>query len=297
MFLSSSFGVISQEILYRGERLDFFKMMDSGIVQEDLQKAPLFEEERPSRLIKRIRLDNLSIEELRERLKKNRDNITLLKYLGMAYSKVGRNREAKEIFEKILLLAPMEWKVLRKLGDTYYNLRQYQKAIKTYQKTLKFQPDDISTHSNLGTAFFIINNTQNAIKHFKKVLKNDPKHLITLNNLGLLYLRTGRAKESIPLLEKANQINPSHLYRQIQLGKAYEGVGEYIKAERLYFKILKKNPKFAEVYNSLAEFYLNRLNQPENSKIYFKKSLSIAPRQPRSWEIRNILKKLEKETD
>jgi tetratricopeptide (TPR) repeat protein len=294
-FLSSAFGVISQDI-YKGDRWDSIGELNPEIIRKDIQKTPLFEDKSP-KPFKRIRLDGLTIEELKSHLKKNPNNITLLKYLGMAYSKARKNLKAKETYETILKLAPDEWKVQRKLGDTYYYLQQYLQAIQAYQKTLKFQPEDISTHSNLGTTFFRINKVENAAKHFKKVLENNPDHLITLNNLGLLYLRIGKAKESIPLLKRANEIDPAHLQRYLQLGKAYEKVGDYIKAERLYFEILKKDSNFVDAYNSLADFYLKQLNQPGNSIKYYKKSLSTAPNQSRHVEIRSILKKLESQTD
>ncbi len=292
-FLSSSSAAISKDIL-KGH-LGSIKRMDTAIISEDIQKTPLFDEERhkPAR---RIRLDRLSIIELKNLLKRNPSNKTVLKYLGLAYGKAGNNQKAKEVYQKIIKLYPASWKVHRKLGDTYYYLRQYKKAIAAYQNTLKYQPDDISTHSNMGTAFFRINDVLNAIKHFKKVLEGNPDHIITLNNLGLLYLRSGEAEKSIPILERANRIDPTHLLRKIQLGMAYENAGKFIEAERHYFKILRENDKHVAGYNSLAEFYLYRLDQPESAIEYFKKSLSIAPDQPRSWEIKNILKKLENET-
>lgn len=293
--LSSAFGVISQDI-YNWERRDSFEELNPEIIHEDIQKLPLLEDDRPQPF-KRIRLDVLSIEQLKSHLKKNPNNITLLKYLGMAYSKAGKNLKAKETYETILKLDPNQWKVQRKLGDTYYYLQQYIRAIQAYQKTLKLQPEDISTHSNLGTTFFRLNDIENAIIHFKKALKNAPDHLITLNNLGLLYLRIGKAEESIPLLKRANELDPAHLLRYLQLGKAYEEVGDYIKAERLYFKIIKKDSDFVDAYNSLAEFYLHRLNQTENSIKYYKKSLSIAPNQTQHLEIQSILKELEYQAD
>lgn len=290
----STSAAISNDIL-KGH-LGSIKGMDTAIISEDIQKNPLFEEEshKPAR---RIRLDRLSIKELNDLLIKTPDNKALLKYLGLAYGKAGNNQKAKEIYRKIIKLYPHSWKVHRKLGDTYYYLRQYKKAIEAYQNTLKYQPDDISTHSNMGTAFFRISDIGNAIKHFNKVLEGDPDHLITLNNLGLLYLRSGEAEKSIPFLEKANRIDPTHLLRKVQLGKAYENAGKFIEAERYYFKILRENDKYVAGYNSLAEFYLYRLDQPESAIEYFKKSLEIAPDQPRSWEIKNILQKLELEME
>jgi len=294
--LPSAYGIISQKILYQGDRQGVIRELNPEIIHKDILKKQVFEDKRPEPF-ERIRLDSLSIEQLRFHLKKNPHNITLLKYLGMAYSKAGKNLKAKETFERILELDPNEWKVQRKLGDTYYYLQQFIKAIQAYQKTLKLQPEDISTHSNLGTTFFRINDVENATKHFKKVLENNPDHLITLNNLGLLYLRTGKAEESIPLLERANEIDPAYLQRYLQLGEAYEEVGDYIKAEHLYFEVIKKDSNYVDAYNSLAGFYLRRLNQPENSIKYYKKSLSIAPNQPRHVEIRTILEKLERQVD
>lgn len=293
-FLPPTFGAISQD--YEGEYRDSIEKLSLEIIHEDIQQPPSLDDEDPQPFT-RIRLDNQSVEQLKSHLKRNPNNITLLKYLGMAYSKAGKNLKAKETFEAILKLDPNEWKVQRKLGDTFYYLQQYIQAIQAYQKTLKLQPEDISTHSNLGTAFFSINDIENAIIHFKKVLENAPDHLITLNNLGLLYLQTGKAEKSIPLLERATDIDPDHLERHLQLGKAYEEVGDYIKAERLYFEIIKKDSNFVNGYNSLARFYLYRLNQPENSIKYYKKSLSIDPNQPRNLEIQGILKKLESQTE
>ncbi|PYV57668.1 MAG: hypothetical protein DMG91_06095 [Acidobacteria bacterium] len=117
------------------------------------------------------------------------------------------------------------------------------------------QADEI----RLGIAQYKQNRYESAVEHFKKAAEADPG-----NEKVHLYLATAFAQQYIPGLESSENA---------KLGA--DAISEY-------HKVLELNSGSVESIKGIAYLYLQMKNF-EQSKLYYKKAISIAPDDPESY--------------
>jgi len=95
--------------------------------------------------------------------------------------------------------------------NDYYTL-EYEKAKQLFERITIISPKNYRAHYNLGIAYFNLAQMENAKKSFKKALEIKPDYKYCLYNLGLLYEDMEQYEEALNLYEKALEIDPNFTY-------------------------------------------------------------------------------------
>jgi hypothetical protein len=86
-------------------------------------------------------------------------------------------------------------------------------------------------------------NNDQQVEKYEKLLKENPQNMDALVALANVYLEQGKLEKAIPILEKIAVIQPNNLDWQFNLAKLYELSDQTDKAEKIYDRMLSKNPK------------------------------------------------------
>ncbi len=188
--------------------------------------------------------------------------------LGMLYQKQKRFGDAVVEFKKALEIEPSSI-AHKNLGIAFTKLGKNRKAVKEFEAVIEMNPNSEDIHFLLGKVLFNnkLDNHQRVIEEFKKALKANPQRWEASFALGLVYKSQKLFKDAISHFSKVVAIRPSfadahyqlgHMYIAIKDGKA--AITHLLKAEELYIR--NKNKQKVEQ----TKKYLKKLFKKYNYK-------------------------------
>jgi tetratricopeptide (TPR) repeat protein len=124
-----------------------------------------------------------AIEAYREALRLKPDDASTWYNLGLNYSKLGRYREEIEAHREALRLKPDFAKAWFNLGGAYGALGRYREAIAACQEALRLMPDDANAWALLAIAYAQSDNRSAALEAVKELRRYDPQKAEELFNL------------------------------------------------------------------------------------------------------------------
>jgi len=95
--------------------------------------------------------------------------------------------------------------------NDFYTLK-YEKAREMFERILILDPDNYRVHYNLGLALFNIGDMKKAKKSLTRALKIKPDYKYCFYNLGLIYEETGNYKKALNYYVKALKVDPKFAY-------------------------------------------------------------------------------------
>jgi tetratricopeptide (TPR) repeat protein len=102
------------------------------------------------------------------------ENIHALKLKGTALRFMGKDEEARAIFEKILSLDPGNYSFHLDLADIHFKRKEYQEAEKRITAFLTRRPNDRGAKILLGKLYGEMGNTTHALQIFEELARADP---------------------------------------------------------------------------------------------------------------------------
>ena len=157
---------------------------------------------------------------------------------------------------RILGLHPPQILVLLGKGNALMGLKRIDEAKEIFEKVLMIEPDNEYALVELGMVLYNKQEDTRAEELFKQALKiNRASYSCPYEGLGLLYLRAGKTRDAEANFEKAIQVNPSIEYKKYNgLAKIYLKEGRYKEAKELLEKSIKNYP-----YDGEAKELLNKI--------------------------------------
>lgn len=137
-------------------------------------------------------------------------------------------------------------------GLEFYQKKEFDTAIEYFYKSINLNKKNAQAYNNLAMSYWFKNNTYAAIKYFKKSNLVNRNYTQPLVNLAMLYKQLGDGQNQFYYLTKATKYNPNDYLAYYRLGDYYRNAGKYPEAIQNYKEVVKINPKFAQVYLSLA---------------------------------------------
>lgn len=137
-------------------------------------------------------------------------------------------------------------------GQEFYQKQDYNMAIEYFCKSINLNPKNAQAYNNLAMAYWLKNDTNSAIKYFKKANEICRNYTQPLVNLSNVYKQLGDVKAQVCYLNKAIKHNPNDYLAYYWLGDYYKNTIKYPEAIECYKEVIKINPKFSQVYLSLA---------------------------------------------
>lgn len=185
------------------------------------------------------------------------------------------------------------------LGEAYFEKGMYDAAIASYNKLIKLEPNRIDTLYHIGNAYFQKGQFDQAVIHYQRVIKLEPKYVYAYGNLGLAYQEMGKFDDAIAAYNTALKLDSNllaikiHLeiaeelksgqytlqaYRLWNLARQFSQAGKNDTAVEILKQVLAANPNYAEVYNTLAWLYADKLQAHlEEAEALAKKAMELKP--------------------
>ncbi|MDD5080208.1 MAG: tetratricopeptide repeat protein [Candidatus Omnitrophica bacterium] len=223
--------------------------------------------------------------------------------LGLVYARQGKFIEAGGLFEKAILLNPLNDRAYVELGWIYRvqeksseaeaafrqavklnpkNLwpyveqGQFAQAEASFRKAIKLDPRNVWLYIGLGWIYLDQGKFPEAETAFKKAKDVNPQNNWLDIGLGLIYLKQDKSDEAEALFKKAGEADPQNDWSYIGLGWIYQTRGEFFEAEAAIRKAIKINPKNNRAYFELGCVYQNQARLSE-AEALFKKAIDVNP--------------------
>jgi tetratricopeptide (TPR) repeat protein len=196
------------------------------------------------------------------------------------------------------------------LAEAFSNskVKNYDRAITLLNNSLSLKKKDINSYISLGKVYLAKGNGTDAIKNFSAALDMDSKNSEALTQKAKVYVLISNNEEGINLLNEAITNDPNYAPAYNELAEVYAGMKDYPKAAENYAKYIEKSESTVEREKRFAQIlYVNkeyqkaidilknvitkesdissssriiaysylRLDEAENSKIYFEKLFSL----------------------
>ena len=199
----------------------------------------------------------------------------MLTFEGDKLSQQGKTKEAIELFEYQLMLYPKSLNALWRLGETCRGMGQFEKAKEYYEKFLAVRDMDAAMIRHRLNQVERIINSSAAYRIEQEISKKGIQ-------AGLKKFRQIKSDPNNELYFEESEFNA--------LGYRLIGTGEMTAAIEIFKLNVELHPESANVYDSLAEAYMNSGDTKKAIKNY-KKSLELNPDNSNA---KDMLKKLEK---
>jgi tetratricopeptide (TPR) repeat protein len=152
---------------------------------------------------------------LRKLLADSPQNIWALTQLARIELLFGDLRQAEQIYQKMIALAPQRH-YFTNLGIIRVLLGRYEEAITAFHQALALEPGQVHATLNLAEAELALGHTSDAQKHFQTVLrdieKNRPPGGVLSPEAGMIQAQClahlGRQREAVEVTQKTLRQNP-----------------------------------------------------------------------------------------
>jgi len=212
----------------------------------------------------------------RDKIINNNDNdelILLFKYKSLAYANLGDEAGYKKSLEKILKILPNDYYANIQMGKLLFGKKDFLNSIFYFEISYKVNVTNESSkfYSNNLVA---LNEYQKAEKVLLDAIKRFEKDHYFLFSLGSLLYKQNKFQESLKWLHKIDPKFYSNDPISSLIGKVYLKIGEYVKAEKIYLKILKQNINSIPAYISII-FIKTSIGDDVQAKVFLEKALEI----------------------
>ena len=160
---------------------------------------------------------------------------------------------AEKIFKKVIKMNPENAIAHKDLGVIYLNQRLFDYAEDEFRTAMELAPNDFDIIFEYANYLYSVSKYEEADEYYDKALaiKDDvvAKSLQAINKIELNQLDNARE-----LIESALTEQPEHEYIQFLAGRIYYSMEDYEKAKIYFIKSLEQNPD-VETKNLLALCY------------------------------------------
>jgi Tfp pilus assembly protein PilF len=166
---------------------------------------------------------------------KNPKNIKIVRYLALAYSKLGDNINGKKYFEEALKIDKFDSESLYNYSILCYSEKEYIKA-KELLERVKIESIDKKIVLAKGYVYYQLEEYQKSYNEFSKIIEDGTEYSIDVNNIYVIILKKVNKNDEIYNFlhttyskNKANFQNMKLLSDYLIEVKAYEKSEEFLK--------------------------------------------------------------------
>ena len=125
-------------------------------------------------------------------------------FLGVAYSRVGRNPDAARVLEKARQISPRDTEAIAQLALVYDSMKRNDDSDSLYEEVLRINPDFSLALNNY--AYSLADRglqLDRALVMARKALAGSPDNASYLDTMGWVYFRLGRYRDAESYVKKA----------------------------------------------------------------------------------------------
>lgn len=169
--------------------------------------------------------------------------------------------------------------LLKNLGLCLVNLEKNQYALDTFLKVIELKPDDATSYFYAGTLYQKLSDSKNAIKYLKKVIELRKNYIDAYKSLTSIYVNEKKlddAKETISMAYECTKDNNEDFSIPYMYANILILLKDTSKAQELLEEAIKLNPHHVQSLNTLGCLLLTK-NESEKSFECYQKSIEIDP--------------------
>ena len=161
-------------------------------------------------------------------------------YLVEAYSRQRQWLEARQVLERILVLAPDDTEAMTELVTVYENNLEYDDAIKLVKKLIELQPNREREYNNkIADLLRDARRDDEALEWDQKALVLNPNDAVAHMRLAAGYEEMQKFDEAIASYERTIELDPRNYKAHFALARLYKFVDKASSAAQLYRAVLK----------------------------------------------------------
>ncbi|HYU18022.1 MAG TPA: tetratricopeptide repeat protein [Chloroflexota bacterium] len=202
-----------------------------------------------------------------------------LNSLAEAYTDQYRLREADEVLDRALGLAPQDPEVFRVQGNLRETRSDYAGAVSSYRRALELAPAASYLYVSLGHALRAQKLYDEALEAFSRATELAPTDARAEGGLGIVYAAKDDSDQAIAHLRRAIEIDPRYPTAYAQLAWIFYSRRDYEQASPLFEKAidLDRDPgRVAQYRHALGWIFLNGKRMAE-AREQFTRALELNP--------------------
>ena len=196
--------------------------------------------------------------------------------LAMAKKKLGRNSEAKALYNLVPEESPDYAQGRFNLGNVYLAEGDYQKAAAQFQLAIACDSTRHDFWNNLGRAHQLLAESDLADNAYRQAIKICTTFEGAYHNLSLLLVETGRPTEAIAILNHATTVVGRSFSTLINLAHAYKSVGNRKSAESVLTEAIEREPENPIGHYNLGELRM-QIRDFDGARLCFLRALQNKP--------------------
>lgn len=221
----------------------------------------------------------------------------LLLTKASVFSQLRDPKSAIRFFKAALELAEEEDRddVYIDLALEYQNLGDYNRCIKVLKEALKINPHNEVAVYELAHCFEQLDDLERSVRCYSDFIDDNPYSFTAWYNLGNAYSRLDEFEKAIWAYDYCLLINDKFGPVYFNIGNAYLNTDRYTKAIEAFNESIRLDGDDPVAYCYIGECH-EQLEELDLAKLYYSKSLELAPALPDAWLGLGIVADLEGNT-
>lgn len=188
-------------------------------------------------------------------------------FYGSINQKLGRNKEALRVWEKLSSLYPEKIELKYQLADNYAKSANYAKAIEQYDSIEKTEGKSLPLTLRKLNFFLSQKDTINAINEGYSMLKSAPSNVQYNLFMGDLFQQLNKPDSALLYYNKAQQIEPANGYVYLAKASYYNAIGDTINYDKeIYEALINENLDINSKLNVLSGYIQQKLQNNDISE-------------------------------
>ncbi len=177
-------------------------------------------------------------------------------YLSSVFLEQNNFQEVVSILESALKIVPDDYRVNLFLGIAYSRLGRNEDAVPVLERARELNADDVGVMSQLALVYDSMKRYGESDKLYEEALKKDPDNGLLLNNYSYSLTERGlQLQRALEMAKKAVAGDPDNSSYLDTIGWVYFHLGEYKDAEKYILQSLEKGDASAVVHEHLGDVY------------------------------------------
>lgn len=156
---------------------------------------------------------------------------------------MGRNEDALEILEQLLMEDPENISALEEVADNELSMEHFDRSEVAAKQAAELDDDSYTAHYILGFLRSMERKWDPALEHLRKANALKPNNAEILRCLGWALFHSGQRAQGIVTLERALNLDEENPLTLCDLGVAYLQTRNIAKAKSLFDRALELDPE------------------------------------------------------
>ena len=196
-------------------------------------------------------------------------------YLSSVFMQENKFEEVVTVLESAIKVLPDDFQVNLYIGVAYSRLGRNTDAVKALEHSREIDPKDVRAITQLALVYDGMMMHEESDKIYEEALKIDPNNHLVLNNYGYSLADRGlQLDRCLEMAKKAVEAQPDNSAYLDTIGWIYYRLGEYKQAEKYVTMAVEKGEVNAVVHEHLGDIYY-MLDHKEQALVQWKRALEL----------------------